>query len=56
METPCVNICDIDRESGLCMGCGRTIDEIAHWATMTNRERRRIMNVLTARKTTILKA
>jgi predicted Fe-S protein YdhL (DUF1289 family) len=55
METSCVNICDIDRETGLCMGCGRTIDEIARWATMTSRERRRIMTVLTARKAADLK-
>jgi predicted Fe-S protein YdhL (DUF1289 family) len=37
------------------MGCGRTIDEIAHWATKTSRERQRIMNVLTARKAINLK-
>ena len=50
METPCINICDIDRETGLCVGCARTIDEIARWATMTNSERRRIMALLAVRK------
>ena len=28
METPCVKICTLDARSGLCLGCGRTIDEI----------------------------
>ncbi len=55
MESPCVNICDVDRETGLCMGCGRTIDEIARWASMTDPERREIMDVLAARKAALLK-
>jgi len=55
METPCINICDIDQGTGLCMGCGRTIDEIARWATMTNAERRKIMDVLEARKAALSK-
>ena len=47
METPCVNICTVEPKSRQCVGCGRTIDEIARWASMTNTERRRIMNELT---------
>ena len=43
METPCVNICLLDSETGLCVGCGRTIEEIASWAAMSDRERRAIM-------------
>ena len=43
METPCVNVCVIDAADGLCAGCGRTLDEIARWATMTDSERRGIM-------------
>ena len=35
--------------SGMCLGCGRTIDEIARWADMTNEERRAIMAKLPAR-------
>ena len=55
MESPCVNICDVDHETGLCMGCGRTIDEIARWASMADPERREIMDVLAARKAAFLK-
>ena len=50
METPCVDICQIDRDSGLCLGCGRTIAEISAWASMTSEERRRVMAELAARK------
>jgi uncharacterized protein len=49
METPCVSICDIDRASGLCRGCGRTIAEIASWSSLSSSERRRIMDELPAR-------
>ncbi|MEX0744780.1 MAG: DUF1289 domain-containing protein [Phycisphaeraceae bacterium] len=48
METPCVNICLLDDALGLCV-CGRTIEEISRWATMSDRERRAIMAVLPAR-------
>jgi uncharacterized protein len=50
MESPCVDVCEIDRTTGLCLGCRRTIDEIASWAAMTSAERRRIIAELPARK------
>lgn len=49
METPCVNICMLDPASGLCIGCGRSGDEIAGWAGMTPAERRAIMDTLPER-------
>jgi predicted Fe-S protein YdhL (DUF1289 family) len=49
LETPCVNVCLLDSESGLCVGCGRTMDEIAGWAQMSDGERRAIMAALPAR-------
>ena len=35
---------------GLCMGCGRTLDEIARWVKMTDAERERVLAELPARK------
>jgi uncharacterized protein len=49
LETPCVNVCLLDCEFGLCVGCGRTLEEIAGWASMTDGERRAIMALLPAR-------
>lgn len=49
IETPCVKTCTMDARTRLCLGCGRTIDEIAAWGTMTAAERRRVMDELPAR-------
>jgi uncharacterized protein len=54
MESPCVDICEIDRIMGLCLGCRRTIGEIAGWSAMTSAERQRIMAELPARKTPVV--
>jgi len=49
LETPCINICLLDEASGLCVGCGRSGDEIARWSDMTPAERRAIMADLAER-------
>ncbi len=38
LESPCVNICKV--EDNICIGCGRTLEEIAHWTSMSNEERK----------------
>lgn len=49
IESPCVRICAIDPASNLCLGCGRTLDEIARWYGMSADDRSRIMGELPAR-------
>jgi predicted Fe-S protein YdhL (DUF1289 family) len=49
IETPCVKICTLDARIGLCLGCGRTIDEISRWATMSASARAQVMSELPAR-------
>jgi predicted Fe-S protein YdhL (DUF1289 family) len=49
MESPCTRICALEPGAGLCLGCGRTLQEIAAWGTMNDQERRRIMAELPAR-------
>lgn len=48
-SSPCVKLCILDRETGLCEGCGRTLDEIGRWARMSEDERLTIMEGLDAR-------
>ena len=49
IESPCGKICTLDACSGLCLGCGRTIDEIARWTAMSAGERARVMRELPVR-------
>jgi len=50
IQTPCIKVCVVDAGSGLCCGCARSLDEIARWAAMTERERRSIMRELPLRR------
>ncbi|HXE87565.1 MAG TPA: DUF1289 domain-containing protein [Hyphomicrobiaceae bacterium] len=43
IQSPCNRVCTIDEATGLCAGCGRTLDEIARWSQLTDEERQRIL-------------
>lgn len=50
IATPCVMVCTVDGASGLCLGCFRTLPEIATWSRMTGEERAAIMAELNGRR------
>jgi uncharacterized protein len=49
VSTPCVKVCVVDPVSALCIGCGRTLDEIAAWGEMTEAERSAVTATLGGR-------
>ena len=49
MESPCINICQLDDTTGICEGCGRTREEIASWIRYSPTERAKIMAGLAER-------
>jgi uncharacterized protein len=49
ISSPCIKVCVIDPASRLCRGCGRTIDEIGRWTSLSEDERQRIMAELPQR-------
>lgn len=53
IETPCRLVCTIDGETGLCMGCYRTLKEVAGWSRLEAEERTRIMAELYSRRSRI---
>jgi predicted Fe-S protein YdhL (DUF1289 family) len=53
IETPCVKICVVDPETGFCIGCGRTRNEIGAWLGMTPETRRAVMTELPERVATL---
>ena len=50
IASPCVNVCIIDGESGLCLGCHRSLAEVAAWTGLSAAERAEIMAGLPARR------
>lgn len=47
--SPCVSVCIIDPQSGLCRGCKRTLDEISRWVVMTDEQRLAVLEALPGR-------
>ena len=50
IATPCVMVCTVDGASGLCLGCFRTLKEIAGWRGLTDAERAAVMADLPGRR------
>ncbi|MDO9295871.1 DUF1289 domain-containing protein [Bradyrhizobium sp.] len=48
-ETPCIAVCIMDPRTSLCLGCGRTLPEIARWHRMDTAERHAVMALLAGR-------
>ncbi len=41
-ESPCVRNCCLD-DDDICMGCGRSLQEITHWSSSTIEDRKEIL-------------
>ena len=53
IATPCIKLCIVDGESGLCMGCFRSLPEVARWGRISDVERAEIMSGLPDRRVRI---
>lgn len=42
-QSPCDNTCVFDLDTGVCAGCGRTLDEIERWLEMEAAEKREVL-------------
>lgn len=56
VTSPCNKTCRIDNASGYCVGCGRTLDEIAAWGALAEADRRAIMRELDTRLRSVQEA
>mgnify|MGYP006109377517 CR=1 FL=1 len=43
VKSPCVAVCKIDHESGYCIGCNRTIEEITDWSSMNDSNKKKVL-------------
>ena len=53
IDSPCIDICIIDPNSGECIGCGRTLDEINNWTNFDNLKKKQILENLNAKNENI---
>ena len=49
IDSPCVSVCVVHPDAGICIGCHRRPTEIARWSVMSPGERTRILDELPGR-------
>ena len=50
VASPCINVCQMHPASGWCVGCLRTLDEIAAWGGLDDIGRREVLQRLRGRR------
>ena len=50
VPSPCISVCTMDAASGVCVGCCRTLDEIAAWSVLDADAKRAVLAALPARR------
>lgn len=50
LPSPCINICKMDAQTGLCLGCFRTIEEITVWSRADEPARAAILAAVDRRR------
>lgn len=47
--SPCVSVCRMDEDAGVCQGCLRTLDELRAWSTADTTQRLQIWSAVEQR-------
>ena len=50
IATPCVKVCKLDLSAPFCVGCFRTLDEIAGWRDFSDAQRQGVLEKLSERR------
>lgn len=50
VPSPCTGVCRLDPKGAFCLGCKRTLDEIADWTMLTDAEKRAVLKALETRR------
>ena len=53
VRSPCINVCRLDPATRWCVGCGRSVAEIARWTSVSDAARQDILATLPARLATL---
>lgn len=49
LVSPCISVCEMDDDRGLCKGCLRTLDELGLWRAASVQQRRGILEAVAER-------
>jgi predicted Fe-S protein YdhL (DUF1289 family) len=50
VKSPCTSVCKMDDRTGWCLGCMRTLDEIAGWSVLDEAAKRQVCESLDVRR------
>ena len=50
VASPCISVCVMDAASGFCIGCWRTLDEIAAWSVLDADAKRAVLAAIRERR------
>ncbi len=50
VPSPCVKVCVMDEANGVCIGCLRTLDEIAAWSVLDADAKRAVLAAIGERR------
>lgn len=50
VASPCTSVCSLDAATGWCVGCLRTMDEIAAWGRLDDAGKRTVLKRLLSRR------
>ena len=53
MDSPCSKICVMDADNRYCLGCKRTLGEIARWGGMSDAEQATVLAQLPTRQSDV---
>ncbi|HRQ45583.1 MAG TPA: DUF1289 domain-containing protein [Rhodocyclaceae bacterium] len=53
IASPCINICRMNGDTGLCEGCYRNIDEIARWSGLCDADKLRVLAAIESRRAVV---
>jgi uncharacterized protein len=53
IESPCIDVCQMSEDGTLCIGCHRSLSEIANWSHLTDAEKIRVIAAVQERQATL---
>ena len=56
VPSPCISVCVMDGASGVCVGCLRTLDEIAAWGALDADAKREVLAAVADRRARLASA